>query len=97
MSTIEMITIRELLRDPQYREFFTKVPKLPDHYTEENQPWKLYIHKPGEAVWRSKKFGTYSEAFAGFKKMLPNIDNLALLLLHEEFGLKVKLIVGVSR
>lgn len=76
--SIEMITIKELLRDPQYREFFTSVPTLPDHYGPENKPWKLLILKPGETTWRSKRFGTYEEAFAGFKKVYKKIDDGAI-------------------
>lgn len=76
--SIELITIKELLRDPQYRSFFTKVPELPAHYTPENKPWKLMILKQGERAWRSKRTGTYEEAFAGLKKMLPLITNGAI-------------------
>lgn len=76
--SIELITIKELLRDPQYRSYFTKVPKLPPHYTEANLPWKLIILKSGEKAWRSKRFGTYQDAFAGLKKMLPVIQNGAI-------------------
>lgn len=76
--SIELLTIKELLRDPTYRKFFSKVPKLPEHYKPSNLPWKLIILKHDERVWRSKRFGTYQEAFAGLKKMLPTIDNAAI-------------------
>lgn len=78
MTSIDMITIQELLRDPQYRDYFKKVPKLPAHYTPENLPWKLIIMKKGENVWRTKRYGTYAEAFGGLKKVLPIIDNAAI-------------------
>lgn len=73
-----MITLKELLRDPQYRAFFIKPPRLPDHYLPANRPWKLLVLKPHEDVWRSKRYGTYTEAFAGLKKMLPIVDNAAI-------------------
>lgn len=76
--SLQLITIKELLRDPQYRAFFTKVPELPAHYTAANRPWKLIVMKKGETTWRSKRVGTYEEAFAGFKKLLPIIDNAAI-------------------
>jgi hypothetical protein len=76
--SIELITIKELLRDPQYRAYFSKVPKLPSHYTPENKPWKLMVLKRGEVAWRSKRMGTYQEAFEGLKKMLPLITNAAI-------------------
>ena len=78
MPNLEMITLKELLRDPQYREYFRKVPKLPSHYTPEMLPWKLLVLKRGELIWRSKRFGSYGDAFAGLKKMLPTIDNAAI-------------------
>lgn len=74
-----MITIHELLRDPQYRAYFLKAPKLPDHYTPEMKPWKLAVLKHGESVWRTKRFGTYREAFEGLKKMLPTIADGAII------------------
>lgn len=73
--SIEMITIHELLRDPQYREYLKKVPKLPPHYKPELKPWKLIVLKKGETAWRSKRMGTYVEAFNGLKKMLPIIED----------------------
>lgn len=76
--SIDLITIKELLADPDFKKFFLAIPKLPDHYTPANLPWKLIVLKPGETVWRSKRFGTYGEAFAGFKKMLPSIENAAI-------------------
>lgn len=69
--TLEQITIKELLRDPRFKEYFVKPPVLPDHYTPETLPWRLFIRKQGETIWRSKRFGTYRQAFDGFKKMLP--------------------------
>lgn len=78
MTDVGLITIRELLRDPQYKSYFTKVPKLPDHYTPELLPWRLLVQKQGETKWRSKRFGTYKEAFLGFKKMLPSITNASI-------------------
>ena len=64
------ITIHELLKDPQYREYFLKVPKLPEHYSQSQLPWKLMIKKRGELKWRTKRFATYKEAFEGLKQLL---------------------------
>lgn len=70
----DMITLRELLQDSAYKQYFLKVPKLPGHYTPESLPWKLMILKVGEKQWRVKKFGTYPEAFEAVKKLLKNPD-----------------------
>lgn len=75
---VGMITVKELLADPQYKKFFTTVPKLPDHYTPDKLPWRLMVLKEGEKAWRSKRFGTYAEAFQGFKTMLPKINDAAI-------------------
>lgn len=77
-ATVGLITIRELLRDPQYKAYFVKVPKLPEHYTPDSLPWRLLVLKQGEHIWRGKRFGTYEEAFAGMKTMLPKIENAAI-------------------
>jgi hypothetical protein len=69
-----MITLRDLLEDPQYKSYFLKVPKLPKHYTPDSEPWKLMILKKGEDQWRTKRFGTYKDAFAAVKKLLKNPD-----------------------
>lgn len=74
----ELITIRELLRDPVFKKYFLTTPELPAHYTPDKLPWKLYVLKEGEHIWRSKRFGTYRDAFDGFKKMLPTITNAAI-------------------
>lgn len=76
--TLELITIRELLRDPRYKEYFLKPPLLPNFVTPEMKPWKLMVMKKDETKWRAKRFGTYREAFDGFKRMLPTIDNAAI-------------------
>jgi hypothetical protein len=78
MADVGLITIKELLRDPQYREYFTKVPKLPDHYTPDMEPWRLLVQLNGDPKWKSKRFGTYKEAFQGFKKLLPKLNNAAI-------------------
>lgn len=77
-STLELITLKELLRDPQYREYFKQVPELPEHYRPETLPWKLLVLKEGESAWRSKRYGTYRDAFDGLKKMLPVVTNAAI-------------------
>jgi len=75
---MSMITIRELLKDEQYKAFFTKVPVLPAHYTPENLPWKLMVRMKGQSKWKAKRYGTYREAFAALKRLMPKIDDAAI-------------------
>lgn len=67
-----MITLKELLADPAYKQYFLKVPKMPGHYTPDSLPWKLMIIRKDETRWRVKRFGTYKEAFDAVKKLLKN-------------------------
>lgn len=76
--TVGLMTIRELLSDPEYRKYFTTVPELPAHYTPDAMPWRLILQLKGDTHWKSKRFGTYQEAFRGFKTVLPKIQNAAI-------------------
>lgn len=74
-----MITIRELLKDPHYKEFFCTVPVIPDHYNrEDNKPWRLIIQLKGERHWRTKRYKTYREAFKAFRKVLPKVNDATI-------------------
>ena len=77
-SALELITMKELLRDPQYREYFRHVPELPPHYGPQTMPWKLMVLKEGESAWRSKRYPTYQQAFEGLKVMLSTSQNAAI-------------------
>lgn len=67
-----MLTIHDLLEDSRYKEFFCKVPNLPDHLTSPGRkPWRLYVLLKGESDWRTKDCATYAEAFKRLKKLLP--------------------------
>jgi len=66
-----MLTIHDLLQDPVYKGFLRTVPTLPDIYGPDRKPWRLMVLLKGEKHWRSKRYGTYREAFAALKKYLP--------------------------
>lgn len=76
--TVGLITIRELLSDPEYKKYFITVPQLPGHYTPDVLPWRLILQLKGDTHWKSKRFGTYQEAFRGFKTVLPKIQDAAI-------------------
>lgn len=73
-----MLTIHDLLEDSRYKEFFCKVPKLPDHLTESRLPWRLYVQYKGDHRWRTKDFPTYQAAFKALKKLLPRAHDAAI-------------------
>ena len=71
------ITIKELLKDEQYKKYFLTVPQLPSHY-EGTKPWKLYVKLKGETNWKAKRYETYKEAVEAYKRLLPKIEDAAI-------------------
>lgn len=63
-----MITLRELLADDKYKEYFLKVPVLPD-IARTAPPWRLYVQREASASWARKDFETYREAFKRLKSL----------------------------
>lgn len=72
------ITIFELLKDPEYKKYFAQVPKLPNHYTADILPWKLFVQMKDTHQWKQKRYGTYAEAYRALKKLLPKIEDAAI-------------------
>ena len=73
---MSQLTIKELLKDEQYKKYILTVPKLPPHY-KGTKPWKLYVKLKGKDKWQAKRFETYKEMFIAFKKLLPKIEDAA--------------------
>ena len=71
------ITIRELLKDEEYKKYFLTVPRLPEHY-KGTKPWKLLVRLKGESKWRAKRFETYKEAVIALKKYLPKAEDVVI-------------------
>lgn len=61
-----MITLLELLDDKRYREFFLKLPVLPD-LPRTAPPWRLYVQRDSSGPWARKDFETYRDAFRMLK------------------------------
>lgn len=74
---MSQITIRELLKDEQYKKYFLTVPKLPDHY-KGNKPWKLLVQLKGQTTWKAKRYETYKEAVIALKKFLPKANDIVI-------------------
>jgi len=73
-----MITLRELLEDEWYKKYFLAIPKLPPHIRKASLPWKLMVLREGETQWRTRRFGTYREAFMALKKVLPHVKDAVI-------------------
>lgn len=61
-----MIRLIELLDDKRYREYFLKVPALPQ-VKRIAPPWRLYVQRETDGPWARKEFNTYREAFQNLK------------------------------
>ena len=64
-----MITIRELLDDKQYREFFLKKPEIPN-IKRTAPPWRIYVQSDIDGAWARAETDTYIQAFKFLKKKL---------------------------
>jgi hypothetical protein len=75
-----VLTIHELLEDPRYKEFFLKVPPMPRVYRQQQMlPWRVYIQRETDGPWAKKDFPTYRQAFALFKRYLPEVHDAAIV------------------
>ena len=55
------ITLRELLRDPVYRQWFRKTPTL-NNFVPSGKPWRVYVQRDLEGSWAKADFETYAKA-----------------------------------
>lgn len=74
---MSQLTIRDLLKDEEYKKYFLTVPKLPDHY-KGTKPWKVLVKLKGSSQWRAKRVETYKEAVILLKKYLPKADDVVI-------------------
>lgn len=72
-----MITLRELLVDKTYKEFFLTRPELRPH-PRTSPPWRVYVQRKPDGSWAKKDFWSYVEAFKFLKKLLPEIHDAAI-------------------
>lgn len=72
-----MITLRELLADPVYKEFYTTVPVLPK-LPRPNPPWRVYLQFEVDGSWRRKDVWKYSEAFALVKRYFNDVHDATI-------------------
>jgi hypothetical protein len=75
-----LLTIHELLKDKQYKEFFLKQPQMPTIFQRNPQltPWRVYIQRETDGPWAKKDLHTYTEAFELFRRFKPNIHDASI-------------------
>jgi|SRR5690606_1906910 len=70
------ITLRELLKDPNYRAWFTKIPKL--RVVHHTPPWRLYAQREEGGKWARKDYRTYPEAYNAVRSRLQEFHDLII-------------------
>jgi hypothetical protein len=68
-----MLTLRELLADKVYREFFTTPPDMPRNVHPDLRPWRVYVQSEQHGRWAKKDFATYKDAFRFLKPRLKEV------------------------
>lgn len=63
-----MITLRELLSDKRYREYFLKIPVLPE-LPRTGPPWRLYVQRESGGPWARREYDSYRDAFRHLKRI----------------------------
>ena len=61
------VTLRELLQDPVYKQWFRKPPNLGDQFVPSGRPWRVYIQRQvtpdrPEGKWGRADFQSYAKA-----------------------------------
>ena len=91
-----MLTIHDLLEDPQYKEFFLQVPKIPDvaKHPSMTPPWVLYVKLKTDRKWHKKRFWKYTDAFKRFKQLLKDnrVEDAAIHCSRFTFAPPIKLV-----
>lgn len=75
----EQITLRELLRDPVYKAWFLKKPKLKTA----SQRWRVWVKLPGKG-WAHRDFPTFNEAMKWFVPRFKQMEDAAVACLSVE-------------
>lgn len=69
------VTLTQLLRDPLYKQYFCRAPRLP-RGTTNGLPWQVWATVDGR--WATKRFCTYVDAFAMVKAKLKCYDDITI-------------------
>lgn len=71
-----MIRLVDLLRDPDYRKWFTTVPTIRvEHHT---PPWRLFVQQEEGGRWARVDLPSYPKAYAGVKSRLQECFDMTI-------------------
>lgn len=71
------ITLRELLSDPIYRKWFSKVPTVRTMFPS-GQPWQVFVQEDLDGRWKRAKFPSYAQAYKYIARNLNQFHDMAL-------------------
>lgn len=62
-------TIRQLMKDPAYREYMKRIPPRDDAFNQSDQ-WRLWVNVPGTNRWMTAQYATYRDVWPVFVRQL---------------------------
>lgn len=71
------VTMRELLKDPLFKQWVRRVPRL-SFSPQPKPPWRIYAQQEAEGRWSTAVFKKYSTAFNFMAKRLSEYHDMAL-------------------
>jgi hypothetical protein len=92
-----MMTLRELLEDKVFKEFFTTIPEVQGYMHPGRLPWRVYVQKERGGPWRKKDFRTYREAFLFLKPRLRDVYDATIQSRGTAFPPPAKVVKVVKR
>lgn len=84
MTKVDQITLRELLRDPIYKAWFQKIPKLSAEVAH-TPPWRVYVQKEQFGSWAKLELPRYVKAYGWTAKNLKLYHDIVIMSKRQEF------------
>lgn len=73
---MQQITLRELLKDPEYRKWFSQPPAITvSHHT---PPWRFFAQREEGGRWAKAELDTYRDAYSAVRLRLPEYFDMAI-------------------
>lgn len=72
-----MLTMRDLLEDPKYREYLCQIPKTPPVARDPRitPQWRVFLQRAEDSRWVKAEFRKYSDAFKFFKRKMNQMND----------------------
>lgn len=90
-----MMTLREQLRDPIFKKWFTTPPKLRVKGTK--KPWRVFVQRNVDGPWAVARFDTYTQAFNFLKSHIKEWHDCTINCSRQTFQPPVVRVDGVRK